>query len=117
MSYGHSNESGARITYGQLSLLEPFDSHDAEVHQHRDAQLKLDAVPAEKVIAVRPTSFSSGMLLGNAALTVIVIHTLPRDIRDSLAEKTGLDVDEFKLLRIGRADREYTDRSLAEYSE
>jgi len=117
MTEGHDGRPGARITYGQLSLLEPVDSYDAEVYQRRDAQIKLNAVPTAEVIVVRPTSFASGMALGSAPLTVIDIKTLPGDILDSLSAETGIDVDDFKLIRIGHPDHEFTNRSLSEYSE
>jgi hypothetical protein len=116
MSERHDSGPGAHITYGQLSLLEPADSLNAVVHRYRDAQLKLDAIPAAEVIGIRPTGFASSMALGSAPLTVIEVQTLPDDIRESLSAETGVNVDEFQLIRIGRADREYPNRSLSEYS-
>lgn len=113
----HSSGSGVSITYGQLPELDESESQDLEVLSRRDAQLKLESISAEDVITVRATSFSSGMALGSTPLNLLVIETLPSDIRESLSAEAGIDVDDYEVIQIGRADREYPDRSLSEYSE
>ena len=113
----HKPSSGASITYGQLPKLEESDSQDVKVLKRRDAQLKLEYIPTEDVIRVRATSFSSGMALGSAPLTLLVIETLSSDIRESLSAEAEIDVDDYEVIQIGSADRDYTDRSLSEYSE
>jgi len=115
MSVGHFYDAGGYIDHGDISDLFPVKALSAEVHQYRNAELKLQEVKSEKVVAVSPTSLASSYFLTQHPLTAIEVESLPESVRDSITEDEDIDLSEFEILQIGRQRRESQNRSISEF--
>jgi hypothetical protein len=116
MSVGHFHDAGGYIDHGDISALFPVKALSAEVHQYRNAELKLQEVKSEKVIAVSPTSLASSYFLTQHPLTAIEVESLPELVRAPITEDEDVDLFRFDILQIGRQPRESQNRSLSEFN-
>ena len=105
----------ATITRSAASPLFPVGSTTGTTYTDRDAERRLTGVPDDAVVIVAPDSMASGYALNAHELTVIVVETLPDAIRDQVSAASGLDLSEYRYIRIGQTNRSGRNRSLAEF--
>ena len=115
MSVGHFYDAGGYVDHGDVSDLFPVTALSAEVHQYRNAELKLQEVKSKKVVAVSPTSLASSYFLTQHPLTAIEVESLPESVRASITEDEDIDLPQFEILQIGRQRRESQNRSISEF--
>jgi len=115
MSVGHFYDAGGYVDHGDISDLIPVKALSAEVHQYRNAELKLQEVKSEEVVAVSPTSLASSYFLTQHPLTAIEVESLPGSVRASITDDEDIDLSRFEILQIGRQPRESQNRSLSEF--
>lgn len=115
MSVGHFYDAGGYVDHGDVSDLFPVTALSAEVHQYRNAELKLQEVKSGKVVAVSPTSLASSYFLTQHPLTAIEVESLPETVRASITKNEDIDLSRFDLLQIGRQPRKSQNRSLSEF--
>ncbi|WP_092693954.1 hypothetical protein [Halorientalis regularis] len=111
----HFQSATASIDYGDAAELFPVDDLDAEVLQHRDAQLELADVDGEDVVVVAPTSLATSYFLTQHALTAIPIDSLPPAAQAQLGEEVTASLDTFELIQIGKWTTDSPNHSLAEF--
>jgi hypothetical protein len=114
MSIGHFYDAGGYVDHGVASDIFPVGSLSG-VHQYRNAELKLQEVKREKVVAVSPTSLASSYFLIQHPLTAIEIESLSESVRSSIAEDGDIDLSQFEMLQIGRQSTKSQNRSLSEF--
>jgi len=73
----------------------------AEVHQYRNAELKLQKVKSEKVVIVSPTILASSYFLTRHPLTAIEVESLPESVRASITDDGDIDLSRFKYSKSG----------------
>ena len=86
---------GEYVDHRDISDLFPVKVLSAEVHQYRNAELKLQEVKSEKAVAVSPTSLASSYFLTQHPLIAIKIESLPRPVRASITEDEDIDLSRF----------------------
>lgn len=116
MPKGHFRSAAASIDYGDAADLFPVEELDAEVLQHRDAQLALADVDGEDVVVVAPTSLATSYFLTQHALTAIPVDSLPLAVQAKLDEEGIAPIDTFDLIQIGKWTTDSPNHSLAEFS-
>lgn len=115
MNTGHFYSAGAYIDHGDASVLLPVDSLTVDVMKYRDAELKLEDVQNDEVVAVSPTGFASSYSLTQHPLSVVKISDLSPDIRETLDERVDIDLDSYQYIQIGRGSTQSENHSLREY--
>jgi hypothetical protein len=111
----YSYDGGGSISHRYVSELLTTRDLEATVHTHRDAEIALAEVPTESVLGVRPTGLASSYSLTQRPLTVIELDSLAPGVRERVAAESGVDLDAYSLLKVGRATRPAENRSLAEF--
>lgn len=115
MLCGHYYDAGAYVDYGAVTPLFPVDDLNAGVHTHRDAELVLSRVQADRVVAVRPTGLASSYALVQRPLVAIQLSSLKERDWETLAAATDIDLAEYEWLQVGRVTAPAQNHSLAEY--
>jgi hypothetical protein len=115
MSVGHFQDAAGYVDHGDASNLFPVESLSGEVHQHRDAELKLQSIGGERVVVVCPTGLASSYFLTQHPLTAIEIGSLPEPVCSSIAADADIDLSQFEVLQIGRNPSNIQNRSLSEF--
>ncbi|XGI84701.1 hypothetical protein ACEU6E_10740 (plasmid) [Halorutilales archaeon Cl-col2-1] len=115
MSVGHFYDAGGYVDHGDISDRIPVKALSAELHQYRNAELKLQEVKSEEVVAVSPTSLASSYFLTQHPLTAIEVESLPESVRASITEDEDIDLSQFEILQIGRQRRESQNRIISEF--
>jgi hypothetical protein len=103
------------IPYGDASTLLPVEELDAGVVQNRDAELRLAALDPDEVLTVAPESMASGYALGSHPLTLVEVASLSGTRARALADASGVALERFSHVRIGRAVRSGANHSLSEF--
>jgi len=115
MSIGHFHTAGEYIDHDKAKPLFPVDGLAGAV-QHRDAQLRLQSVDPEAVLAVRPTGLASSYFLTQHPLTAIDIDALPSSTRHQIAQPCPASVGQFEVIQIGRGVSAPENHSLREWT-
>ena len=115
MSSEHFFSAGGYIEHGDASNLFPVESLSGEIFQYRDAEVRLQSVESEKVVAVSPTGLASSYFLTQHPLTAIEVRSLSDTEYSSIAEETDIDLSRFELIQIGRGPSNLQNRSLSEF--
>jgi hypothetical protein len=115
MSIGHFYAAGGYIDHEEAEPLFPVEGLAGAV-QHRDAQLRLQSVDPEAVLAVRPTGLASSYFLTQHPLTAIDIDALPSSTRRQMAQPCPGRVDQFEVIQIGRGVSTPENHSLREWT-
>jgi len=105
----------ATITRSAASALFPVGSTTGTTYTDRDAERRLTGVQDDAVVTVTPDSMASGYALNAHELTLVVVETLPDATRKQVSAASGLDLSEYRYVRIGRTNRSGRNRSLAEF--
>lgn len=111
------NNIGERtaIPHGEALPLFPVDELGASVVQDRDALRQLERLDDEAVLVVGPDGMASGYKLAQHPLTLVELAELSSSRRAALADSTGVSLEEFTHVRIGRTVRSGANRSLSEF--
>jgi hypothetical protein len=115
MSSEHFLTAGKYIKHGDASNLFPVESLSGEIFQYRDAEVRLQSVENEKVVAVSPTGLASSYFLTQHPLTAIEVRSLSDSKYSSIAEEADIDLSRFELIQIGRGPSNLQNRSLSEF--
>ncbi|MFC6954379.1 hypothetical protein [Halorubellus litoreus] len=116
MSEKHQKLVGTRIPHGAASSVFPVEDLPCDVYQRRDAKRILESTPSDAVLGLRATSMASSYFLHGHALTVVDTVSLPDTAKADIRDRSGVDVHDFELLAIGKANRNYENRTLSEYA-
>lgn len=115
MSVGHFYEAGGYVDHGGAKILLPVDELQATVHTHRDAEIALKNVPAETVLAVRPTGMASSYALTQRPLTAIEVDSLSKELSAQFNRLINDDLEQYALIQVGRQPHASQNRSLSEF--
>jgi hypothetical protein len=115
MSAGHYFDAGGYISVGAAAPLRPVSALEARVYTHRDAERVLDAVTADEVLVVAPTSLASSYALTQRPLTAIEVTSLRAAVRERLQAGTDTDLNQFEYIQLGRQPTPAQNRSLSEF--
>ena len=111
----HRSGADEAIKHGHAAGLFPLDSLDARVVRDRNAELLRGESSPEGVIPVRPTGWASSYFLGQHALTLIEIASLPPGVSSNLRSAIDVDLDDYTHIQVGKQNRSASDRSLREF--
>lgn len=117
MLNGHFRSARESISHGDASVLFPVTDLDATIHQHRDAELTLEAAEGSDVIAVAPTSLASSYFLTQHVLTAIPVDTLSPVLESHLDDALDGSIEQFELIQIGKWTVESPNYSLNEFTD
>jgi len=116
MSVRHSSNGAVYIDHGDASSLFPVEELSADVHQYRDAEIRLQSVESEKVVVVSPTGLASSYFLTQHPLTAIEIESLPDEVRAPTKHDAEIELTQFDLIQIGQGPTNIRNMSLAEFN-
>lgn len=115
MSIENSYEGRETIQHDAAALLFPLNQLEGTLYRYRDAELERERANDSEIVTIGPTGFASSYFLAQHPLSLVELSTLPPTERDELSAGTGLDLDEFEFIQIGRNRTRPQNHSLNEY--
>lgn len=115
MPIEHNTANRPTVPHGDALALLPVEDLGAPIVQDRDAQRVLDDVDEEDVLVVAPDGMASGYKLAQHPLTLVAVDGLGDERRAAFEAASGLSLDEFTHVQVGRTVRSGENRSLAEF--
>lgn len=103
------------VPFGVVTDLLPVAELDAPVVQNRDAQLRLEPLEEEAVIAVAPSSMASSYYLGDHELTLIAIADLPAAVKRELSQAVDGSIEAYSHVQLGKRIESGANRTISEF--
>ena len=87
--------AGGGVEYGVVDESFPIEKLEISVFQRRDAELALDKINTDSVIAVSPNGLATGYFLGQHPLTVISTDDLPPMVASTVNDSPDRLIESF----------------------